>query len=66
MIASEGWKTCKVCGKEYYLEEEKFPFKDDEHTVCCPYCGKESWIVEKGTYDFNAIKKEDINRGKTH
>lgn len=51
-------KVCSQCGKEYYLEHFKMPFKDDGETLHCD-CGNIIFSYGKGTDMYSLISVAD-------
>jgi ssDNA-binding Zn-finger/Zn-ribbon topoisomerase 1 len=46
--------TCSICGAEYYLQENKYPFKDKGGSVECS-CGETLQTWGKGCIDYSLI-----------
>jgi len=44
-------KKCNQCGRQYVLEEIRYPSRDEAHTIYCE-CGTELFEVESGTTDY--------------
>lgn len=51
------FRTCTSCGKEYYLQHTKFPFRDKGAVLRCN-CGQEMFSYDNGTDDYTLIDAE--------
>lgn len=57
-----GWKDCPnpKCGKEFWIEEMRFPFRDSGGSLSCTNCGTKLHSWDKGTYDYRLVEAEVI------
>jgi ssDNA-binding Zn-finger/Zn-ribbon topoisomerase 1 len=54
-------KKCSKCGREYYLNHSKLPYKDEGETLFCK-CGEELFRYGKGTDSYGLILVEDYKK----